>query len=150
MASNLASSIRDRHREKSTSAPSPNRAPSEKRVLALWKTAALQRTDSPKATKLVSLLSISHDVHLHFDLCIFHWTGPDCEVAHLSTSRRNLSATSVSSVTMQSVCALPNTPTQCCVSIRTKELRKFRKGPSQLFFSTKTRRVPPSWKDLLN
>jgi hypothetical protein len=128
--------MRERHREKSTSAPSPNRAPSEKRVLALWKTAALQCTDSPKATKLVSLLSISHDVHLHFDLCIFHWTGPDCEVTYLSTSRRNLSATSISSVTMQSVCALPNTPTQFCVSIQTKDINSGR-GPLNCSFPPK-------------
>ena len=68
-----------------TSAPSPNRKPSENLVLALWNTAALVKDNQSQRW-----------------LSKFVWS---CYL-YLSTWRRNSSATSGSSVTMQSVCAL--------------------------------------------
>jgi hypothetical protein len=75
--------------------------------------------------------------------------GGKCEVTHLSTSRRNLSATSLSSVTTESVCTLPNIPpnpfqwAQRCSRYR----RNAGRGFSSSSF-TKTRNPPPSGKDL--
>lgn len=85
-----------------TSAPSPNLKPSENLVLALWKTAALSWARNVK--ELVSFQYIQPPTFYGLEYqklkCSSTWD------IYLSTWRRNISATSLSSVTMQSVCAL--------------------------------------------
>ncbi len=70
-------------------------------------------------------------------------------MTHLSTSRRNLSATSLSSVTMESVCALPNIPPNPFQwALRCNRYsRNAGRGFSSSSF-TKTRNPPPSGIDL--